>query len=103
MSNELRRALIQVFMDPDDYKDQVDPIKVNDMLSAPLNQFAACMGCITFFVEDLQLASANHNMPLYVTGMIRDRRINHILLECGPVVDLLPLKVLRAIGITTPN
>jgi len=26
MSKELRKALIQALMDPDDYKDQVDPI-----------------------------------------------------------------------------
>lgn len=102
MSREIRRALIQALMDPDDYKDQVDPIEVDEVLSYPLNQCAACMACVTFSDEDLQLGSANHNRPLYVTGRIGDKRINRILLDCGSAVNLLPLRVLRAIGIT-PN
>ena len=57
MSKELRRALIQALMDPDDYEDQVDPIEVDEVLSSPLNQCAACMACITFSAEDLQLGS----------------------------------------------
>ena len=33
---------------------------------------------------------------------IEDKRINRILLDCGSAANLLPLRVLRAIGIT-PN
>ena len=100
MSKELRRALIQALMDSDNCKDQVDPIEVDEVLSSPLNRCAACMTGITFFDEDLQLGFANHNRPLYVTGMIGDKRINRLLLDCGSTVNLLPLRVLRAIGIT---
>ena len=53
MSKELRKALIQALMDPDDYKDQVDPIEVDEVLSSPLNRFATCMACITFTDEDI--------------------------------------------------
>jgi len=53
MSKELRKALIQALMDPDDYKDQVDPIEVDEVLSSPLNWCAACMACVTFSDEDL--------------------------------------------------
>ena len=89
-------------MDPDDYKDQVNPIGVDKVLSSPLNRCAACMACIMFIDEDMQLGSTNHNRPLYVIGIIGDKRINRILLNCGSTVSLLPLRVLRAIGIT-PN
>ena len=34
--------------------------------------------------------------------MTRDKRVNWIILECGFAANLLPLKVLRTIGIT-PN
>ena len=98
MSKELRRALIQVLMDHDDYKDEIDPIEVDEVLSSPLNRCAACMPCVTFSDEDLQLGSANHNRPLYVTSRIGDERINRILLDCGSAVNLLPLRALRAIG-----
>ena len=97
MYKELRRALIQALMDPNDYKGQVDPIEVDEVLSSPLNWCAACMACITFSDEDLYLGSANHNRPFYVIDMIGDRRINHILLDCGSAVNLLSLRVLRAI------
>ena len=100
MSKELRKALIQALMDLDDYKDQVDPIEVDEVLSSPLNRCAACMACIMFIDEDMQLGSTNHNRPLYVIGIIGDKRINRILLDYGSAVNLLPLKVLRAMGIT---
>ena len=102
MSKELRKALIQALMDPNDYKDQVDPIEVDEVLSSPLNRCAVCMACITFSDEDLPLGSTNHNKPLYVTGRIGDERINRILLDYGSAVNLLLLRVLRAMGIT-PN
>ena len=53
-------------MDPDDYKDQVDPSKVDEVLSSPLNQCATCMACIMFTNKDMQLGSTNHNRPLPV-------------------------------------
>jgi len=41
MSKELRRALIQALMDPYDYKDQVAPIEVDEVLSSILNRCVA--------------------------------------------------------------
>ena len=40
-------------MDPDDYKDQVDPVEVDEVLFSPLNRYAAYMAYITFSDEDL--------------------------------------------------
>jgi len=61
-------------MDPDDDKDQVGLIKVDEVLSSPLNRCHVCMACIIFSDKDLQLASANHNRPLFITRMIRDKK-----------------------------
>ena len=55
-----------------------------------------------FTDKDMQLGSTAHNRPLYVTDIIGDKRINRILLDCGSAANLLPLRVLRAIGIM-PN
>ena len=63
MYKGLRRALIQALIDPDDYKDQVDPIEVDEVLSSRLNRCVVCIACITFSDKDLQLGSANHNRP----------------------------------------
>jgi len=88
-------------MDPN-YKDQVNPIKVDEVLSSLLHLSATCMACITFSYKDIQLGFANHNKPLYVTGTIINKRINQILLDCGSAVNLLLSRALRAIWIT-PN
>jgi len=69
-------------MDPNDYEDQVNPIEVDETLSSPLNQCAICMVCIMFSDDDLQSGPGDHNTPLFVTGMIGDKWINWILLDC---------------------
>ena len=56
---------------------------------------------VTFSDEDLQLRCANHSSPLYVTGMIDDKRINQILLNYGSVINHLLLRMLRVIEITS--
>ena len=86
-------------MDPKDYVDQVGP---SDQRAAPA-QCASCMAAITFSDEDLQLGDEFHNRPLYVMGMVGDKSINRILLDCGLAVNLLPYKVLKAIWLTTTH
>jgi len=44
----------------------------------------------------------SHNRPLYITGVIGDKRIHQILLDYGSAVNLLSLRGLRAMGMT-PN
>ncbi|KAL8151400.1 hypothetical protein V2J09_021208 [Rumex salicifolius] len=61
------------------------------------------MAAITFSDEDLQLGGEHYNRPLYITGTIRDTKINRILLDCGSVVNLLPLKSLKAMGLMTSH
>ncbi|KAL8151406.1 hypothetical protein V2J09_021214 [Rumex salicifolius] len=61
------------------------------------------MAAITFSDEDLQLGGEHYNRPLYITGTIRDTKINRILLDCGSVVNLLPVKSLKAMGLMTSH
>ncbi|KAG9450316.1 hypothetical protein H6P81_010281 [Aristolochia fimbriata] len=42
-----------------------------------------CPPCITFREEDIQLGTKNHNRLLFVSGYIRDQKINRILIDCG--------------------
>ena len=90
MSKDLRRALIKAFTDPEDFKDQVEPIEVNEASTTSANQCALCMACIAFYDDDLLLESENHNRPLYVTCSIGDRKTNRILIDGGSAVNLLP-------------
>ena len=97
--NDLRKALIQALMDPEDYVDQVDP--TGEKFS-PV-QCVSCMAAITFSDEDLQLGDELHNRPLYIMGTIGEVSINRILLDCGSAVNLLPFKALKAIGLSTAH
>ncbi|KAL8151476.1 hypothetical protein V2J09_021284 [Rumex salicifolius] len=47
------RALIQALTNPDEYKDQIDPIEVDQLSLSPPIYCASCMACITFSDQDL--------------------------------------------------
>jgi len=53
MLKELRSALIHALMGPDDYKDQVNPIEVDEVLSSLLKPMCCIMACLTFTNEDV--------------------------------------------------
>ncbi|KAL0411289.1 UNVERIFIED_CONTAM: hypothetical protein Slati_3718600 [Sesamum latifolium] len=58
-----------------------------------------CMSMITFTDEDLLLGSKPHNCPLFVVGYVREQRVNRILIHGGFAVNLLPLRILKELGI----
>ncbi|KAL8159373.1 hypothetical protein V2J09_000910 [Rumex salicifolius] len=66
MSNELRRALIQGLMEPEDYKDQVDRVEVNDV---PLYD-TGCIGDTKFHRILLNCGSALNLLPYRVLKSI---------------------------------
>ena len=46
------------------------------------------------------LGSKIHSRPLFVTGYIREQQVNHILIDGGSTVNILPLKILKELGIS---
>ena len=50
--------------------------------------------------DDRLLGSKIHNRPLFVTGYIREQRVNRILIDGGSAVNILPLKILNELGIS---
>ena len=46
------------------------------------------------------LGSKIHNRPLFMTGYIREQQVNHILIDGGSTVNILPLKILKELGIS---
>ncbi|CAL2227449.1 unnamed protein product [Prunus armeniaca] len=99
MSRELREALVMALTSPDLYK---SCFKSADVHTIETSKFcASCMAVITFGEDDFLLESKCHNRPLYVTGEVGGTTINRILLDCGSAVNLIPLKTLHAIGMST--
>ncbi|KAL0420231.1 UNVERIFIED_CONTAM: hypothetical protein Slati_3046000 [Sesamum latifolium] len=60
-----------------------------------------CMSTITFTDEDLLLGSKPHNPPLFVAGYVREQKVNRILIDGGSAVNILPLRILKELGIPT--
>ncbi|KAL0291856.1 UNVERIFIED_CONTAM: hypothetical protein Scaly_2616500 [Sesamum calycinum] len=58
-----------------------------------------CMSTITFTDEDLFLGSKPHNRPLFVAGYVREQKVNRILIDGGSAVNILPLQILKELGI----
>ncbi|KAL0295985.1 UNVERIFIED_CONTAM: hypothetical protein Sradi_6650600 [Sesamum radiatum] len=58
-----------------------------------------CMSTINFTDEDLLLGSKPHNHPLFVVGNVREQKVNRILTDGGSAVNILPLRILKELGI----
>ncbi|KAL4651247.1 hypothetical protein ACB092_01G145500 [Castanea dentata] len=62
--------------------------------------YKACWSSIIFTDDDRLLGPKIHNRPLFVTGYIREQRVNRILIDGGSAVNILPLKILKELGIS---
>lgn len=57
-----------------------------------------CMS-IDFSDEDLLLGSKLHNRPLYVSGYVREQRVDRILIDNGSAVNIMPKSTMWQLGI----
>ncbi|KAL0448415.1 UNVERIFIED_CONTAM: hypothetical protein Slati_1397900 [Sesamum latifolium] len=57
-----------------------------------------CMSMIIFMDENFLLGSKPHNHLLFVAGS-REQKVNSILIDGGSVVNILPLRTLKELGI----
>ncbi|KAL0283780.1 UNVERIFIED_CONTAM: hypothetical protein Sangu_2867600 [Sesamum angustifolium] len=58
-----------------------------------------CMSTITLTDEYLLLGSKPHNRPLFMAGYAREQKVNKILIDGDPTVNILPLRTLKELGI----
>ncbi|CAA0812524.1 Unknown protein, partial [Striga hermonthica] len=56
---------------------------------------------MVFTDEDLLLGSKPHNRPLFVAGYVQEQKINRILIDGGSAVNILPLRTLKELIMTT--
>ncbi|KAA0051630.1 ty3-gypsy retrotransposon protein [Cucumis melo var. makuwa] len=54
---------------------------------------------IDFSDEDLLLGSKLHNRPLYVSGYVREQRVDRILIDNGSAVNIMPKLTMRQLDI----
>ncbi|GAA0144320.1 hypothetical protein LIER_04802 [Lithospermum erythrorhizon] len=56
---------------------------------------------VTFINEDLPQEDVDHNRPLYMSRYICKRRISRMLVDGGSPINILPLRTLKLLGIST--
>ncbi|KAL2532074.1 Uncharacterized protein Adt_05425 [Abeliophyllum distichum] len=92
LSFDDRMALIAALIYPEAYQGKVlEPSKSTT--------YQDYMATITFNDDDLQLGSRLHNRPLYVSGYIRECKLHRIMIDCGSAVNIMPIKIMKKIGI----
>ena len=62
--------------------------------------YRAYWSSIIFTDDDHLLGSKIHNRPLFVTGYIREQKVNRILIDGGSAVNIPPLKILKELEIS---
>ncbi|KAH0665732.1 hypothetical protein KY285_026938 [Solanum tuberosum] len=63
----------------------------------------ACMAKITFSDDDLMFGDTFHNRPLFMVGFAREKRVNRILVDGGSGINILPIRTIKELGISTAD
>lgn len=61
--------------------------------------FSECLALITFTDDYLQPGLIKHNRPLFISGYLNGLEIRRIMIDGGSAVNLLPLRMLKRLGI----
>lgn len=65
--------------------------------------YAECLALITFTDDYLQPGLIKHNRPLFISGYLNGLEITRIMIDGGSAVNLLPLRMLKRLGIAIPR
>ncbi|KAL0404339.1 UNVERIFIED_CONTAM: hypothetical protein Sradi_2074700 [Sesamum radiatum] len=71
-----------------------------DYLSNTKTSDEECMSAMTFTNEDLLLDSKPHNKSLFVTCYTSEQRVNRILIDGGFMINILPLRTMKELGVS---
>ncbi|KAB2604851.1 hypothetical protein D8674_037138 [Pyrus ussuriensis x Pyrus communis] len=99
LPKKIRRALAAVLAGPDDHEVR----ESNDEgLKLQPHECATCCAThdtINFTDEDLLLGSKPHNRPLFVSGYVREYKVNRMLVDGGSAINIMPKSTMTIIGI----
>ncbi|TYK05705.1 ty3-gypsy retrotransposon protein [Cucumis melo var. makuwa] len=90
LSQEVKDTIIEISKNDD----------VSTIVTSPTKTCDSCCMSISFSDEDLLLWSKLHNRPLYVSGYVREQKLNQILIDNGSAVNILPKSTMNQLGIS---
>ncbi|KAM1569432.1 hypothetical protein ACFX10_034553 [Malus domestica] len=99
LPKKIRKALAAVLASPDDHEVQESK---NEGLKLRPHECATCYAAedaIHFTDEDLLLGSKPHNRHLFVSGYVREHKINRMLVDCGSSINIMPRSTMTTIDI----
>ncbi|KAH0714900.1 hypothetical protein KY284_007805 [Solanum tuberosum] len=62
-----------------------------------------CMAKSTFSDDDLLFGDTFHNCPLFMVGFAREKRVNRILVDGGSGINILLIRTMKELGISTED
>ncbi|KAG9442388.1 hypothetical protein H6P81_018242 [Aristolochia fimbriata] len=95
-----KHDLPKVGLTPSYRKEEEDALSSPQLARSEQTLAVTCPSCITFREEDAQLGTRNHNRALFVSGYIRDHKINRILIDCGSAVNILLIHTMKNVGLS---
>lgn len=95
MSAELRMSLVYALTNPEEFSNEVNQVEMRS--SEPT--YAECLALITFTDDYLQPGLIKHKRPLFISGYLNGLEITRIMIDGGSAVNLLPLRMLKRLGI----
>ncbi|KAM1933519.1 hypothetical protein ACFX15_017812 [Malus domestica] len=99
LPKKMRIALAAVLESPNDHEVQESK---NEGLKPRPYECATCCAiddAIHFTDEDLLLGSNPYNRPLFVSGYVREYKVNRMLVDGGSAINIMPKSTMTTIGI----
>lgn len=92
MSRELRKSLIEVLSNPEDYQDNMG-----------LPDRVVCLATISFTDEEKYAEIDGHNRPIYISGIFANKLLSRVMVDNGSAVNIISLRTLLSVGLTVDH
>ncbi|KAM2661012.1 hypothetical protein EV2_023369 [Malus domestica] len=99
LPKKIRIALAAVLESPNDHEVQESKNEGFKLRSHEYATYCASEDTIHFTDEDLLLGSKPHNRPLFVSGYVREHKVNRMLVDGGSAINIMPKSTMTTIGI----
>ncbi|KAM1857868.1 hypothetical protein ACFX14_007928 [Malus domestica] len=99
LPNKMQRALAAVLESPNDHEAQEGK---DEGLKLRPHECATCCAIedvIHFTDKDLLLGSKPHNRHLFVSGYVREHKVNRMLVDGGSAINIMPKSTMNKIDI----
>ncbi|KAM1993267.1 hypothetical protein ACFX16_009626 [Malus domestica] len=99
LPKKMRRALAAVLASPNDHEVQESKNAGSKLWPYAGAACCAAQDAISFTNEDLLLGSKPHNRHLFVSGYVREYKVNRMLVDGGSAINIMPKSTMTTIDI----